>query len=379
MKPSEILEYFQSRQASMVDAMREIVEIESPSYDFSRSLKIASWIEQNTERIPLDLKLERMFVDGCGEHLLLRAFASDRQQTLILGHTDTVHPVGTRLKNPTRVEDDKLYGCGVFDMKANIVMMLGVLNFFAVTNIKPTAPITILLSCDEEVGSKTGRVFVEREARKASKCLVLEPSFDGKVKTGRKGTGMFTLKAHGIPAHAGLEPEKGASAILELARQIEKIHALNDPENGTTANVCTAQGGTTTNVIPEHAECEIDVRFTTLAEAKRIESEIRNLQPVDGKVSLQILGDINRPPMERTPAVASLYETAKRLADSFDYELGETQVGGASDGNFVSALGVPVLDGLGIAGSGAHTLNEHIYINDIAKRATLVTMLLLEG
>ncbi len=379
MKPSEIFEYFQSRQASMVDAMREIVEIESPSYDFSRSLKIASWIEQNTERIPLDLKLERMFVDGCGEHLLLRAFASDRRQTLILGHTDTVHPVGTRLKNPTRVKDDKLYGCGIFDMKANIVMMLGVLNFFAVTNMKPAAPITILLSCDEEVGSKTGRVFVEREARKSAKCLVLEPSFDGKVKTGRKGTGMFTLKAHGIPAHAGLEPEKGASAILELARQIEKIHALNDPANGTTANVCTAKGGTTTNVIPEHAECEIDVRFTTLAEAKRIESEIRNLQPVNSKVSLQVLGDINRPPMERTAAVATLYETAKSLAASFDYELGETQVGGASDGNFVAALGIPVLDGLGIAGSGAHTLDEHIFINDIAKRAALVTMLLRDG
>ena len=188
---------------------------------------------------------------------------------------------------------------------------------------------------------------------------------------------MFTVKAHGIPAHAGLEPEKGASAILELSRQIERLDALNNVSAGTTVNVCTAKGGTTTNVIPEHAECSVDVRFSSMQEAARIEAAIRDLVPVDKRVSLEILGGVNRPPMERTDAVIKLFEKARDLAASFGYELAETQVGGASDGNFVAALGVTVLDGLGISGDGAHTLHEHILISDIAKRATLVTALLL--
>jgi glutamate carboxypeptidase len=187
---------------------------------------------------------------------------------------------------------------------------------------------------------------------------------------------MFKLHAQGIPAHAGLEPEKGASAILELSRQIEKLHLLNDPAAGTTVNVCTIRGGTTSNVIPEHAECEVDVRFSTAHEAVRIENAVRQLTPIDERVSLELTGEINRPPLERSGTVVRLYETARELAASFDYELGEVQVGGASDGNFVAALGVPVLDGLGITGAGAHTLNEHILVSDIASRATLVTLLL---
>jgi glutamate carboxypeptidase len=261
-------------------------------------------------------------------------------------------------------------------MKANIVLMIEALRFFTETGTRPSRPITILLSCDEEVGSCTGKPIVERESLLAETCLVFEPSLDGKVKTGRKGTGMFALSAHGIPAHAGLEPEKGASAILELSRQIDRLHKLNDPSAGTTVNVCTIKGGTTTNVIPEHARCDIDVRFTSLGEASRIENVLRALQPVDERVTLNLAGEINRPPMERTAAIAALYERAQSIAASFDYELGEAQVGGGSDGNFVAALGVPVLDGLGINGNGAHTLDEHILISDIPKRATLVTALL---
>ena len=190
---------------------------------------------------------------------------------------------------------------------------------------------------------------------------------------------MFELKTHGVPAHAGLEPERGASAILEISKQIEKIHALNDLSNGTTVNVCTISGGTTTNVIPEFATCSIDVRFTRVSEAERIESELKKLQSSDARVSLEITGAINRPPMERTEKVLKLYEKARKIAESFDYELGETEVGGASDGNFVAALGVPVLDGLGVAGNGAHTLEEFILVEDIPPRATLLTSLLLDN
>jgi glutamate carboxypeptidase len=243
-------------------------------------------------------------------------------------------------------------------------------------NITPSRPINIVLSCDEEIGSYTGRALIEKEAENAIASYVFEPSAAGRVKTGRKGTAMYTVKAHGIPAHAGLEPEKGASAIVELAHQIEALQKLNTPEMGTTVNVCTMHGGTTTNVIPEHAECTVDVRFTSMAEAERIDAEIKSLNAVDERVSVTVEGAINRPPMERTAATVALFERAREAAASFGYELGETQVGGASDGNFIGALGVPVLDGLGIAGEGAHTLNEHILVSDIGERATLTAILL---
>ena len=377
MKPAEILDYFTRRQDETVEMIREIVEIESPSYDVAQSKLVALWVENELRGLPLDLVIERIPAEKYGDHILVRAFSENKKNILLLGHTDTVHPVGTKLLNPTRIEDGKFFGCGIFDMKSGIVLMLETLRFFAESGKGPSHAVTILLSCDEEVGSFTGRELVEREARNAEACFVFEPSSAGRVKTGRKGTGMFTLKAHGIPAHSGLEPEKGASAILELARQIEKLHALNNVAAGTTVNVCTAHGGTTTNVIPEHAECTVDVRFTWMDEAARIESSVRELKPFDDRVSLEILGGVNRPPMERTDAVVALFENAKSIAAGFDYELGETQVGGASDGNFVAALGVPVLDGLGIAGDGAHRMDEHILIDDIAKRAALVTSMLM--
>lgn len=376
MNSHKILEYFQDRQSQILNLIHEIVEIESPSFNAGQSGLVAAWVENEAQKIELDLEIGRIPAENCGEHVLIRAFQSDEKAVLLLGHTDTVHPIGTKAKNPTRIDSDKFYGCGIFDMKANVVLMLETLRFFAETGTRAERPVTVLLSCDEEVGSFTGRPLVEREAVNAERCLVFEPSFNGAVKTGRKGTGMFALRAHGIPAHAGLEPEKGASAILELTRQIERIHALNALEKGTTVNVCTINGGTTTNVIPEHAACEIDVRFSTVEEANRVQSELRGLSSVDPRVSLELSGAINRPPLERTATVVELYEKARSHAASFDYELGETQVGGASDGNFVAAMGVPVLDGLGIAGAGAHTLEEHILVSDVAKRATLVTLLL---
>jgi len=376
MISSEILRFFESRQMSIVDLIRGIVDIESPSFDYERSCEVVSWIEQKFRGLSLDLTIEKIPAAGVGEHLVIRAFPSNEKHFFFLGHTDTVHPVGTKQKNPTRIEEDKFYGCGIFDMKANIVLMLECLRYFAETSIRPSRPITILLSSDEEVGSATGRPLVERYAADAAACFVFEPSFDGKVKTGRKGTGMYSLHAHGIPSHAGLEPEKGASAILELSHQIEMLHSLNAPEIGTTVNVCTIKGGTTMNVIPEHAECSVDVRFSTVAEAERIDTAIHTLSAQDPRVSLELRGGINRPPMERTDAVIALYEKARDLASSFDYTLGETQVGGASDGNFVGTLGVPVLDGLGTAGAGAHTLHEHILVSDIAKRATLISLLM---
>jgi glutamate carboxypeptidase len=376
MSPRDILDHFNARRDTMIETIRALVDIESPSGDVGQSLRMVDRIIEMFRSLPVGVEIQRHKAEGFGEHLIVRVFGFGDNGYLLLGHTDTVHPVATCEKNPTRIEGDRFYGCGIFDMKANIVLMVEALRYFAETGSRPNKPIAILLSCDEEVGSKTGREHVEREASKAEACFVFEPSLEGKVKTGRKGTGMFRLVAHGIPAHAGLEPEKGASAVLEISRQIERLHELNNIEAGTTVNVTTVKGGTATNVIPEYADCDIDVRFTSAAEAERIERAVRSLMPFDSRVSLTVDGEINRPPMERSSAVVNLYERACNLAASFDYDLGEAQVGGGSDGNFVAALGVPVLDGLGIAGTGAHTLHEHILISDIAKRATLVTLLL---
>lgn len=378
METRELLDYFTARQNNLIEFIRELVEIESPSYDEAGSRAVVDLIARKAETIESVDSVERIYAEGFGEHLIIRAFSEFQEKPiLLLGHTDTVHPRGSLAERPWRVDGDKIFAPGIFDMKSGVGLMIAVLQAFQELNLKPARPITILLSCDEEIGSDTGRALVEQEAANAAYCLVCEPSAKGAVKTGRKGTGYYLLKAHGVASHAGLDPEKGASSILELAHQIPKIHALNKPEIGTTANVTTIKGGTTSNVIAAESECEIDVRFTSLAEAERIDGEIKNLKSFDQRVSLEIEGEINRPPLERTEKVVELYKRAREIAASFDYELNETQVGGASDGNFVGALGVAVLDGLGCAGDGAHAVHEHIIASDLPKRATLIAKLLL--
>ena len=378
MNQTKLLEFFRGREENILDSIRAFVEIESPSFDVEGSRRAVDYLVAQAETIACVSGIERVFSEGCGEHLVIRAFANQSEKPiLLLGHTDTVHPRGSFQKNPTRIEADRFYGCGIFDMKANCVLMLEILRAFSQLNLTPARPLTILLSCDEEVGSHSGRPLVETEAANSAFCLVCEPSAGGKAKTGRKGTAWLNVKAHGIPAHAGLEPEKGASAILEFAKQIGKLQDLNAPEKGTTVNVCTIKGGTTSNVIPEFAEMEVDVRFNRMSEAERILDEIQALEAFDHRVSLEIEGGLNRPPLERGAGVVELYEKAKKLASEMNYEFGETQVGGASDGNFVAALGVPVLDGLGVTGDGAHTLREHILISDVSERAALVAALML--
>ncbi len=378
MNSRQLLDHFEERKKSIVDSIIEIVNIESPSYNVEGSGAVVDWIENQLSEISDEFLTERILEETLGEHLVIRAFENNAAKPIfILGHTDTVHPIGTNKQNPTRIEDGKLYGCGTFDMKANIALMLEVFRALNHFGLKPKRPINALLACDEEIGSETGRAHVERLAKECEFCLVFEPSANGKVKTGRKGTGVFTLKTHGIPSHAGLEPKKGASAIHEISRQIDKLHSLTDFEAGTTVTVGTIKGGTTTNVVPAEAECSIDVRFETMEEAAKIENEIKSLVPFDERVRLEVLGQVNRPPMERTEGVEKLFEKAKEIARSFDYVLEETQVGGASDGNFVGALGIPLLDGLGITGDGAHTLDEYVLIDDIPNRATLLAQILL--
>ncbi|MEZ5308301.1 MAG: M20 family metallopeptidase [Pyrinomonadaceae bacterium] len=375
-----LIEYFENKTERIVELSSALIDIESPSFDVEGSREAAEWIESEILQAWPEAACEKVEADGVGTHLVVRisdAESNGKKPVLILGHSDTVHPRGAAEENPTRIENGRLYGCGSFDMKANIAVMIETLRGIREEQLQLARPVTILICCDEEVGSETGRPLVEREALLSEFALVFEPSAAGKVKTGRKGTGGYELHARGIPAHAGLEPEKGASAILEIARQIEKLHELTDFSIGTTVTVGLVKGGTATNVVPANATCSVDVRFETLAEAKRIENEIRNLTAVDEKVGLTITGEINRPPMERTEGVVRLFEKAKALASELGFVLEETKVGGASDGNFVGALGVPLLDGLGVKGDGAHTLDEYIEIPDIPSRAALLAKLLV--
>jgi glutamate carboxypeptidase len=379
-KATALLEFLESRRGEMLKLTRALVETESPSGDLEGSRAVVELLAKAAREIESVTSVERIESPGYGEHLRLRAFggADDSPGTILLiGHTDTVHPLGSLSERPWREQDGRIYGPGIFDMKANCVLALEVINACAALDLAPRCPVVLLLTCDEETGSHTGRALVEEEARKAQSVLVLEPPVSGgRVKTARKGTGMFMMEVQGIAAHAGLEPEKGASAILELARQVERLHALNDFERGIAVNVGVIQGGTRSNVVAAHAQAEIDLRFSTAEDAKQLEEKILSAQPFDKRVKLRISGGINRPPLERTEKVASLFELARGVAAKLDFELKEAAVGGASDGNFVAALNVAILDGLGIDGDGAHAIHEHIIVDDIARRGALLAGLI---
>lgn len=369
-----------SRQDEILESICKLVEIESPSGDFDGSHAVVDSLVATARKIPAISSIERFTVPGYGEHLRVLAFArldDSTPSTLVLGHTDTVHPLGTLSAQTVRTESGRLYGPGVFDMKASCVLAFEVLSTLEALDVIPRSPVTLLLTCDEETGSLTGRQFVEAEARQAAQALVLEPPAPGgKVKTARKGAGMWKVTARGVAAHAGLNPEAGASAILELARQTARFHSMNDSTRGTTFNVGLVHGGTRTNVVAADAEIELDVRFSSMKEALSVSELMNQLQPFDERVRLGVTGSINRGPLERTEGVVKLYQRARDIAARLGFDLGEQSVGGASDGNFVAALDVPVLDGLGIDGDGAHAANEHIFLSDIPRRGALLAGLI---
>jgi glutamate carboxypeptidase len=376
-----LLRHFEARRGAVLSLARELCEIESPSGDGEGSAAAVGLFTGAAEALKVADSFERSPApDGYGEHFLLRAFGDSGvggvRPLLLLGHTDTVHPRGTLAARPWRETEGRIHAPGVYDMKAACAVALEALAACRSLGLGTRRPVVMLLTCDEESGSFSGRELVEREARAAECVLVLEPPAPGgRVKTARKGTGLFTLDVEGCAAHAGLEPEKGASAVLEIARQIERVHALARPEAGTTVNVGTLAGGTHANVVPAEATAEIDVRFSTEGEARRVGEALRGLTPFDGRTRLRVGGGINRPPMERTPAVAELFGKARRVAASLGLELGEASVGGASDGNFAAACGAPVLDGLGCEGDGAHAEHEHIYADAVARRGAFLAAL----
>src|SRR6266446_6439075 len=372
-------DHFIARQHELLALTCALVETESPSGDKAGSSDVVSLIASAAGSISAVSSVERVTSEDFGEHVRIRAFAEDNRAApiVILGHTDTVHPRGATRERPWRADGNRIYGPGIFDMKANCALALEALRACETTNALPKSPVTILLTCDEESGSPSGRSLVEEEARNARAVLVLEPpASGGRVKTARKGTGIFAIEVHGRAAHAGLDPEKGVSAVLELARQTIRLHAMNDLEKGTTVTVGTLHGGTHSNVVPAEASAEIDLRFSSTELGRWLEHEIINLKPFDQRAQVIVSGGINRPPLERTDMVERLFERARSIAAMLDFELGEARVGGASDGNFVGAMGVPVLDGLGIEGDGAHAAHEHILVDNIPLRGALLAGLI---
>ena len=376
---SSLINHFNARQQALLEAIRALVERETKSRAAAQLDEIAHFVATQLREMGGETTL--ISQPGYGTHLRAKFnFAHDPRvpHVLVIGHLDTVWPIGTLARLPFRVTaEGRAHGPGIFDMKAGIATVIEALRTLVTQELPTKRPITLLLTCDEEIGSKTSRLLIEEEAQNAAAALVLEPPVPGGiVKTGRKGIGTFTIRALGRAAHAGLDPRQGVNAIVELAHQTLRLAALNDHAQGISVSVGVINGGTGINVIPAEAEAKVDVRFWTPEDGARIVNMIRSLQPVLDEAQLEITGGINRPPMPRSEANVWLYEHARELAAELGFPLDDAVVGGGSDGNFTAALGVPTLDGLGVDGAGAHAEHEHIIISDLPRRAALLTRLL---
>lgn len=376
---SDLLNHYTTRQESILKSIRNLVERETRSREESRLNEIANFVAGQLREIGGQVEL--IPHSGYGTHLIARFnFDHDNadQRVLVVGHLDTVWPVGTLERLPFRITPEgRAHGPGIFDMKSGIVLAIESLRTISSRKLATKRPVTLLLTCDEEIGSKTSRALVEDEAKNAAAALVLEPPITGGVvKTGRKGIGTFTVRAIGRAAHAGLDPAKGVNAIVELAHQTLRLAALNDYEQGVTVSVGLIGGGTALNVVPAEASAKVDVRFWTSEDGERIVSEIRGLTPALTDAQIEVTGGINRPPMPRSEKNIALYEHARTLAAELGFDLRDDIVGGGSDGNFTAAMGVPTLDGLGVDGAGAHAEHEHIIVEDIPRRAALLTRLM---
>jgi glutamate carboxypeptidase len=378
MIPNDLPKMFLSGVPRMLDELRQLVELETPSEDRTALDRLKPILVDRLRGLSAQVTAEDRH-SGSGHVVARFDGPSGRAPALIVGHYDTVWPVGTLEKMPFRVEHGKAFGPGIFDMKASFTIFARVMEWIRAAALPLERPVWALFTCDEEVGSPSSRALIEELAQQAAYVLVLEPALpDGGLKTSRKGVGRFHLEVTGKAAHAGVAPREGRSSIVELAHQILKLQTLQDLEAGSTINIGVVRGGTAPNVVPALASATIDVRVSTMDEAARIESAIRSLTPFTPDTRVAVTGDFNRPPMERAPKIISLFEQAQRIGRRIGLELSEGSTGGGSDGNFTAALGVPTLDGLGARGAGAHADHEHIVIDSLSERAALLAALLLE-
>jgi glutamate carboxypeptidase len=358
--------------------IRQFVECESPSDDPSA---VSRFVELAADTVAPMARVKMHDGGKFGRHLVCEIALPGRKksgQILALGHADTVWPLGTLRTMPFREAEGRLWGPGVLDMKAGIAFFIFAARALRELEIPVASKVLLQLNSDEEVGSISSRPLTEKNAAASKAVLVLEPGtgLAGKLKTARKGVGDFTIAVRGKAAHAGVDFGAGASAVLELARQIERVAGFTNQARGITVNPGVIAGGTRANVVAAEARAEVDIRILKLKDAALLERKFRSLRPFDKRCSVEVTGGLNRPPMERSAGIVKLFRTARKLARELGVEVEESLTGGASDGNFTAALGVPTLDGLGAAGEGAHAANESILVDRIADRTALIAKLL---
>lgn len=401
-KESALLQYMESQVPAMLSLLRVLVELESPSGEKAYIDRLVDFLERRFR----DLRLLTEVREGAlGNHLIVTKNAKgdtgdgvagaddggdgqreavvgkqerESGQILVLCHMDTVWDAGEIKERPFMVVEDKAYGPGVLDMKGGIVETYFALKALGDLGMRPGRRIRVLFTPDEEQGSSSSYPIIEEEARRSAFVLVPEPAAapTGGLKTGRKGIAKFKVGISGRASHAGGDPQRGRSAIEELAHQILRLHALTDYEVGTSVNVGVVRGGTRSNIVAASAEAEVDVRFCTMDEGERIRQVIVGLSPVLPDIEISVTGGIERPPMKRTPEGARLFRIARGFAQDLGFDVCEEFSGGASDGNFTAAMGIPTLDGLGPLGVGSHATNEHVVIASLPQRTALMARLL---
>jgi glutamate carboxypeptidase len=372
-----ILSHVRAKQNEIIAFIREMVECESPSDD---ATAVAAFCDLFSSKVADIARVKRIAGGKYGPHLQCEfelPGARKTGQILALGHSDTVYPLGTLSTMPYRQSKGRLWGPGVFDMKSGIAFFVFAMRALRELDVPVRRRVVLQLNSDEEVGSESSRALTEREARRSVAVLVLEPGsgLEGKPKTARKGVGDYLLKVTGKAAHAGVDFTSGASAILELARQIERVAAFTDLTRGITVNPGVISGGTRGNVVAAEAHAEVDIRIARAKDAAVLDRKFHSLKPIDKRCSVQVSGGLNRPPMERSPGIVELFGKARAIAAELGVKLEESSTGGGSDGNFTAALGIPTLDGIGGVGEGAHAPNESILIERIADRTALLAKL----
>jgi glutamate carboxypeptidase len=375
----EILRILRARQAEMVRLLEKFVCSESPSFDKAAVDRFGEIVAAEWQKRGAQVEVLRQTKRG--NHVRAEVVLGKGQaarQLMALGHLDTVYPLGTLSTMPFRVAGGCALGPGTFDMKGGIVQALFAVDALHAAEIALPKRLVFLWNSDEEIGSDSSRKAIETEARRSDAVFVLEPAFgsDGRLKTARKGVGTAEIVVTGRSAHAGIDPERGVNAVHELALQIERLMKMNDPRRGITVQATVIGGGTVSNVVPEHARAEVDIRCARMADSAALNRRLRALRPILRGARVEVRGGMNRPPLERSPQVVGLFTEAKSLMREIGFSLEEASTGGGSDGNLTAALGIPTLDGLGPVGDGAHSPREHLVIRRMPERAALLAALL---
>lgn len=375
---TRIRAYLDERRDAMVDLLGRLVQSESPSHEPDSQRAVQSMVGEALTDSGYEVEHLPGEITGGQLHAVATGRVGDPYQ-LMVGHCDTVWPLGTLERMPMEVENGQLRGPGSFDMKGGLVQIVFALRALRGLDLEPPLALAVFVNSDEEIGSPESRVHIERLAAGADRALIIEPAMgpEGFIKTARKGISRYTLRVRGRSSHAGLDPERDASAIRELAHQIERIYALNAPDEGLTVNVGVIEGGSLSNVVAEEARAEIDVRVLSDEQARRVERALQALRPSFPGTTLEISGQQEASPLERTPRNRALWEAVRRAGRRLDLNLEETIAGGASDGNTTSRF-TPTVDGLGTLGDGAHADHEYVDIATMPERAAMLALVLME-